>query len=121
MNCYQLLTETKYNIMFHIVAVINTYQWFIMHPPASQWSLLPAHRLNDSIPSSSVPKLSAPLDCMHAHWSVVVCHLQHQIPSSGYARQSLIAERKTWLIREEVSDPSVPGGSHVRSNISYQQ
>ena len=81
----------------------------VHHPPASQWSLLPAHRLNDSIPSSSVPKLSAPLDCMHAHWSVVVCHLQHQIPSSGYARQSLIAERKTWLIHEEVSDPGVPG------------
>ena len=71
MNCYQLLTETNTTLCFPIVAVINTYLPVVHHPPASQRSLLPA-RLNDSIPSSSVPKLSAPRTGLHA-CSLVCC------------------------------------------------
>ena len=70
----------------------------VHHPPAPQWSLHPA-RLHDSIRVHLCP--GSPHHPGAAHWSVV-CHLQHQVPSSRHVLDLYITERKSWLICEGV-------------------
>ena len=75
--------------------------------PAPQWSLLPAC-IHDSIRVYLCP--GSPHHPGAAHWSVV-CHIQHQVPSSRCARQPHYWEEVVADLwgSEGVSDPGVPG------------
>ena len=87
--------------------VDNTYLHVVHHSSAPQWSLLSAC-LHDSVWVHLCPGSSHYPGA--AHWSVV-CHLQHQVPTSRLSRcVSLWKDFLASFPRSEgVSDPGVSG------------
>ena len=74
--------------------VENTYLWFIIPQHLSSLLMSPWQYLSSSVPRPPAP----PRGCSLVY---VVCHLQHQVPSSMCARHFLsLREGPGWYVRE---------------------